>query len=216
MKLSPALASILLLPVAVAAHPSSTTNAAKRTATPRSVSSELPASLPLGLTTSPESAPTGPGAITPTLQPSVPATETEREPLPELSSPLAWTAPVLSLREIPVTPARRSRHTEAQGVFPRAARSPNPGFTGFLVGIGNLFNPFAPASLGVETSGENWYDSSVRSNPLPWGLRDERFHEPQTSEFSTELSRLLSLGGARNEPPASMPVLQGPLLTHRP
>lgn len=216
MKLSLALASTLLLQVAVAAHPSSTTNEAKRTATPRSVSSEIPASSPLRLNTSSDPGPTHPGTTTATPQPSIPAAE--REPLPELASPLAWTPPLLRLREIPVTPARRPRSMEMHGIIPRAAQASSPGIAGFLLGIGNLLNPFAPASLGVETSGENWYDNSVRSNPLPWGLRDERFHEPQTSEFSTELSRLLSLGGSRSESPApgTMPVLQGPLLTNVP
>jgi hypothetical protein len=216
MKLSLAFASILLLPVAVAAHTSSSTNETRPAGKAHSVSSELPASLPVRISPTPASAPAGPGAITSTAQPAIPSAE--RDPLPELASPLAWTAPVLNLREIPVTPARRSRSAETHGVIPRAARSSSPGFTGFLVGIGNLLNPFAPASMGVETSGENWYDSSVRSTPLPWGLRDERFHEPQTSEFSTELSRLLSLRGSRSESPApgSMPFIQGPLLTNVP
>lgn len=214
MKLSLAFASILLLPVAVAARASTSTNDTRPAGISHSVSSELPAYVPVRITATPASTPTGSGANLPTPPPSMPASD--RELLPELASPIAWTPPLLRLREIPVTPARRSRSAETHGVIPRAARSSSPGFTGFLAGIGNLFNPFAPASMGVETSGENWYDSSVRSTPLPWGLRDERFHEPQTSEFSTELSRLLSLGGTRSEPSPSMPVIQGPLLTNVP
>jgi len=214
MKLTFTLASVLLLPVAVPAQPSPSTNEAERTVAPRSVSSELPASQAVRVTVVPARSSPGPRAATPGTQPTAPATE--REPLPELASPLAWTSPVLSLREIPITPSRRSRGPEAHGVFARAARSSSPGFTGFLLGFSNLLNPFAPPSAGVETSGENWYDGSVRSNPLPWGLRDERFHEPQTPEFSTELSRLLNLGGEPKELRENMPVIRGPLLTNVP
>lgn len=209
------LASALLLPVAVPAHALSSTNEAERTVTPPRVSSERPSPQPVRLTVAPAPAPTEPGIADHTAQP--PAPTTDQELLPELSNRLAWTAPVLSLREIPVVPARRSRGNEAHGVIPRAARPSNPGLAGFLLGFSNLLNPFAPQSLGVETTGENWYDGSVRSNPLPWGLRDERFHEPQTPEFSTELNRLLSVrGGKREEVRPAPPMIQGPLLTNVP
>lgn len=132
--------------------------------------------------------------------PSVPLSPTpDALPVPSVSEELGWGSGRMELRQPAVGPLPTNGATAWKGVLPKTVRPERRGLGGFLAGLANLFNPFAPAKDGTAGSVSYWYDSRPNAAPMPRGMRDERFHEPQTELLSFDLDG----GGEPAQSPSS-------------
>jgi hypothetical protein len=132
--------------------------------------------------------PPDPGAPTPPETTGPPARNpgplSEPETGAVLSGNVGWSPGGVELRQPATATAGTNRVTPPKGVVTRIARPERKGFSGFLAGFANLFNPFTPAAKGVESRPEYWYDGGINTAPLPRGFQDERSHEPKTDLIS--------------------------------